>query len=214
MIPLNAAALSKATGAPLATAEKFLPFIQGTCKAYGITTPKTLAGFLSQIGHESGGMQTLEESLNYSVDGLLSTFRRHRISEADARRYGRAPGRPANQQAIANCVYGGTWGRENLGNMQAGDGWRYRGRGLKQLTGLFNYRACSDALMEDFVSQPDRLLMPVNAALSAGWFWHKNNLNAIAERGDVVKMTRIINGGENGLKERTALFNEAVAAFA
>lgn len=214
MIPLNAAALSKATGAPLATAEKFLPFIQGTCKAYGITTPKTLAGFLSQIGHESGGMQTLEESLNYSVDGLLSTFRRHRISEADARRYGRAPGRPANQQAIANCVYGGAWGRENLGNMQAGDGWRYRGRGLKQLTGLFNYRACSDALMEDFVSQPDRLLMPVNAALSAGWFWHKNNLNAIAERGDVVKMTRIINGGENGLKERTALFNEAVAAFA
>lgn len=214
MIPLNAAALSKATGAPLATAEKFLPFIQGTCKAYGITTPKTLAGFLSQIGHESGGMQTLEESLNYSVDGLLSTFRRHRISEADARRYGRAPGRPANQQAIANCVYGGAWGRENLGNMQAGDGWRYRGRGLKQLTGLFNYRACSDALMEDFVSQPDRLLMPVNAALSAGWFWNKNNLNAIAERGDVVKMTRIINGGENGLKERTALFNEAVAAFA
>lgn len=214
MIPLNAAALSKATGAPLATAEKFLPFIQGTCKAYGITTPKTLAGFLSQIGHESGGMQTLEESLNYSVDGLLSTFRRHRISEADARRYGRAPGRPANQQAIANCVYGGAWGRENLGNMQAGDGWRYRGRGLKQLTGLFNYRACSDALMEDFVSQPDRLLMPVNAALSAGWFWHKNNLNAIAERGDVVKMTRIINGGENGLKERTALFNEAVVAFA
>lgn len=214
MIPLTAAALARATGAPQQVAEKFLPFIQGTCKAYEITTPRRLAGFLSQIGHESRGMTVLEESLNYSVEGLLGTFGRHRISEADARRYGRAPGRPANQRAIANCVYGGEWGRKNLGNVQPDDGWRYRGRGLKQLTGLSNYRACSDALMEDFVNQPDRLLIPVNAALSAGWFWHVNNLNAIAEREDVVKMTRIINGGENGLKERTALFRQALLVFA
>lgn len=214
MIPLNAASLAKATGAPLAIAQRFLPFIQGTCKAYEITTPRRLAGFLSQIGHESSGMQVLEENLNYSVDALLTMFRRHRISEADARRYGRAPGQTANQQAIANCIYGGAWGKENLGNVQHGDGWRYRGRGLKQLTGLSNYRACSDALMEDFVNQPDRLLMPVNAALSAGWFWSRNGLNAVADRGDVVKMTRIINGGENGLKERTALYDGAVAVFA
>lgn len=214
MIPLNAAGLAKATGAPLDVAEKFLPFIQGTCKAYEITTPKRLAGFLSQIGHESGGMQVLEENLNYSVPALLGMFGRHRISEAEARMYGRAPGQPANQRAIANCIYGRKWGKDNLGNVQPDDGWRYRGRGLKQLTGLFNYRACGDALMEDFVNWPDRLLMPVNAALSAGWFWSKNNLNAVAERGDVVQMTRIINGGENGLKERTALFNEAVATFA
>jgi len=214
MIPLTAAALSKATGAPLDTAKRFLPFIQGTCKAYEITTPRRLAGFLSQIGHESRGMTVLEESLNYSVDGLLGTFARHRISEAEARAYGRSAEHPANQRAIANCIYGGEWGRKNLGNVQPDDGWRYRGRGLKQLTGLFNYRACSDALMEDFVNQPDRLLMPVNAALSAGWFWHVNNLNAIAEREDIVKMTHIINGGENGLKERTALFHLALPIFA
>lgn len=104
------------------------------------TPLKHLAYILATPYLETGGkMQPIRENLNYSVDGLLKTFGRHRISEADARRYGRAGGRPANQEAIANIIYGGEWGRENLGNTQPGDGWRFRGGGLAQITGRANY---------------------------------------------------------------------------
>ncbi|WBT04789.1 hypothetical protein PFY01_08540 [Brevundimonas vesicularis] len=92
-----------------------------------------LAHWLGQMFVESAGFTTREENLNYSVDGLLRMFGRHRISEADARKFGRAPGRPAHQNAIANIIYGGEWGRKNLGNTEPGDGWRFRGGGEKQL---------------------------------------------------------------------------------
>lgn len=85
-------------------------------------------------------MQPVRENLNYSTDALISKFGRHRISEADARKYGRSGGRPANQEAIANAIYGGEWGRKNLGNTQSGDGWKYRGGGLPQVTGRANFR--------------------------------------------------------------------------
>jgi len=214
MIPLTVEQIVKASGARAAEAEKFLPFLQGTMKAYDITSPQRIAGFLSQIGHESAGFTSLTENLNYSVEALLSLFGRHRISEADAKRYGRAPGQKADQQAIANTVYGGEWGRKNLGNTQPGDGWRFRGRGLKQLTGRDNYKRCGDAIGENFIDYPDRLLEPVNAALSAGWFWSVNKLNAAADRGDVRAMTKIINGGFNGLDKRTALYDQGVEVFA
>lgn len=203
-----------ATGCTKDRAVLFLPFMQGTMKAYEITTPRRMAGFLSQISHESARLSQLEESLNYSVNGLLKTFGRHRISESDARKYGRAPGRAADQEAIANILYGGSWGARNLGNVMPGDGWRFRGRGLKQLTGRDNYRRCGLALGEDFVMHPDRLLMPVNAALSAGWFWQCNGLNELADRGDVRAMTRVVNGGTNGLAERTALYQQGLTALA
>jgi putative chitinase len=214
MIALTAAQLQKATGCTHARAELFLPFLQGAMKAYDINTPKRVAGFLSQISHESGQLETLQESLNYSVDAMLRMFGRHRISEADARRYGRTATQKANQEAIANALYGGDWGRKNLGNTQPGDGWRYRGRGLKQLTGRANYADFSAAIGEDFVAEPDRLLLPVNAALSAGWFWGTNGLNALADRGDVPAMTKRINGGDIGLKERTALYGQAMQVLA
>jgi putative chitinase len=210
MVILTENALAAATGAPLPVARTYLPYIQGACKVYDITSPKRLAGFLSQIGHESAGLTVLTESLNYSVEGLLKGFGRHRISEADARRYGRAPGRPADQQAIANLLYGGVWGSKNLGNNQWGDGWRYRGRGLKQLTGRANYLACSNAIGEDFVNRPERILEPVNAALSAGWFWSTKGLNKLADKGDVVGMTKVINGGDKGLAERITLYRRAL----
>lgn len=214
MMLTSAEQLMAATGCTKDRAVLFLPFMQGTMKAYEITTPRRMAGFLSQISHESARLSQLEESLNYSVNGLLKTFGRHRISEADARKYGRAPGRPADQEAIANILYGGSWGARNLGNVMPGDGWRFRGRGLKQLTGRDNYRRCGLALGEDFVMHPDRLLMPVNAALSAGWFWQRNGLNELADRGDVRAMTRVVNGGANGLAERTALFQQGLTALA
>lgn len=214
MIPLTVAQVARATGAKVADAEKYLPFLQGTCKAYDITSPKRIAGFLSQIGHESAGLQVLTENLNYSVDALLSIFGRHRISEADARKHGRTWQQAAHPEAIANIIYGGEWGKRWLGNTESGDGWKYRGRGLKQLTGRDNYRRCGDAIREDFINYPDRLLLPVNAALSAGWFWSVNGLNAVADLGDVPRMTKLINGGANGLSERQALYTKGLAMFA
>ena len=214
MILQSAQQLQAATGCTKERAELFLPFLQGALKAYEITTPRRMAGFLSQISHESGRLETLEESLNYSADALIKMFGRHRISEADARKYGRTAGQKANQEAIANLIYGGEWGKKNLGNFLWGDGWRFRGRGLKQLTGRSNYDRCGAAIGEDLLNRPERLLMPVNAALSAGWFWKTNGLNEIADRADVPKMTKVINGGALGLTERTALFNQAIGVFA
>jgi putative chitinase len=214
MIPLTVAQVARATGAKAADAEKFLPFLQGTCKAYDITSPRRIAGFLSQIGHESAGLRVLTENLNYSVEALLTLFGRHRISEADARRHGRNRIQPAHPEAIATLIYGGEWGRKHLGNTEPGDGWRFRGRGLKQLTGRDNYKRCGDAIGEDFINQPDRLLMPVNAALSAGWFWKTHKLNELADAGDVRAMTKVVNGGANGLPERQALYAQGLAVFA
>jgi putative chitinase len=210
MISITCDYLTTATGAKRANAERFLPFIQETCEAHDITTPRRIAGFLSQIGHESGGLARLEESLNYSVEALLKLFGRHRISEADARRYGRAPGQPANQEMLANLLYGGEFGRRNLGNRAPDDGWRFRGRGLKQLTGRANYERCGEAIGEDLIADPETLLEPAFAARSAGWFWSSNGLNAFADAGDVAAMTRRVNGGNIGLEERRALYTIAL----
>lgn len=214
MMIITAQELRKATGCSQARAELYLPHLQGAMKAFDITTPQRIAGFLSQISHESARLSRIKESLNYSVTGLMITFRRARISEADCKRLGRYPGHRAQQQDIANTVYGGAWGLRNLGNSEPGDGWRFRGRGLKQLTGRDNYTRCGRAIGQDIVGDPDLLLQPFNAALSAGWFWSTNKLNAIADRGDVVEMTRVVNGGANGLKERTALYGQALGVFA
>ena len=214
MMVMTAKQLQAMTGCSTDRAVLFLPFLQGAMKAYDITTPRRMAGFLSQIAHESGKLATLEESLNYSVDALLKLFGRHRISEADARRFGRSLEHKADQQGIANALYGGEWGRKNLGNTVHGDGWRFRGRGLKQLTGRANYEKCGAAIGEDLLNYPDRLLLPVNAALSAGWFWKSHGLNEIADRGDVRQMTKVINGGAIGLPERTALYGKALEAMA
>jgi putative chitinase len=200
-----------ATGSNRENAEKFLPFIQGACKAYDITTPQRVAGFLSQIGHESGGLSSLQENLNYSVDAILKLFGRHRISEADARLYGRTATQKANQKALADILYGGEFGRKNLGNTEPGDGSRFIGRGLKQLTGRSNYKRCGDAIGTDLIANPEKLLEPVNAALSAGWFWSTNNLNALADKGDVAAMTKRINGGDIGLAQRQALYAAAMS---
>lgn len=118
---------------------------------------------LATARHETGGrMQPNTESLNYSVSGLLNTFGRHRISRADAERLGRKPGEGAlplaRQRAIANIIYGGSWGRDNLGNTQPDDGWTYRGRGLSHVTGRRNYRVSGEALGIDLVSAPERML--------------------------------------------------------
>jgi len=179
-------------------APKALPGIyaalEGAAQAYEFKG-LVLAHWLGQMHVESGGYTTLTENLNYSVEGLLKTFGRHRISEADARKFGRMPGRPANQSAIANLVYGGEWGRKNLGNILPGDGWLFRGSGLKQITGRANTEASGFT--------PAQLREDLNAsAKAAADFFVSHACVAPAMRDDVRAVTRQVNGGSNGLEAR------------
>lgn len=168
-----------------------------------IDTPLRQAHFIAQVGHESNSFKSLRENLNYSVDGLLKTFSRSRISEADAKRYGRTDKQSANQEMIADIVYGGDWGLKNLGNMQAGDGWKFRGAGLIQLTGRANFVKANKALNFDLVNRPERAAEDnLIAALAAGYFWEENGLNILADKDDIVAITKKINGGTLGLNDR------------
>lgn len=163
------------------------------------------ATFLGQIHVESNGFKSVVESLNYSADRLVAKFGRHRISRAQARQLGRTSDHPADQEALANVLYGGEFGRRQLGNIEAGDGWRFRGRGLKMITGRDNYRAFSRWWLGDdkLLLFPERVAEPLGAVASAVWFWSSRpRLNAYADHGDVTAVTEIVNGGHNGLDER------------
>lgn len=163
---------------------------------FDISTPKRQAAFIGQCAHESGNFKTLQENLNYSAKGLNATWPSRFPSEAEAQPYHRQP------EKIANKVYFG-----RMGNNNEGDGWKYRGRGLIQLTGKDNYRLASDSLRVDFVAEPDLLLTKEYAALSAAWYWNKRNLNKEADAGDFTSMTKKINGGVIGLDDRVAHIN-------
>lgn len=181
----------------------------------GITTPRRAAHFLGQIYVESGGFETVVESLNYSADSLKRLFGRHRITESDADKFGRTKDHPANQNALANILYGGAFGREQLGNTDSGDGWIFRGRGLKQLTGRDNYTRFSKAWLgtDEAVNDPDIVALPRGAVASAIWFWRANGLNEIADTGSVEAVTRKVNGGLNGIAERRKWTGNFLKAF-
>ena len=188
-----------------------------------LTTPERQAMFLANAAHESARFTSLTESLNYSIEGLLSGFGRHRISEMDARRYGRAPNRPANQEALANLLYGGAFGQK-LGNVRAGDGWRFRGRGIFQITGGYNYARTRDGLRQligasvpDFVAHPELIAEPQGGCLAAGLYWRRNELNKYADRGNFDGCCDYINfgkltptyGDSKGFADRRALYARA-----
>lgn len=173
--------------------------LKETCIRFGIDTVREVASFLGNIAVESGDLQRLTESLNYSVQGLRATFGRHRISDADCQRLGRAPGRPANQEAIANVVYGGEWGRRNLGNTMAGDGWKFRGYGCKQLTGRANVTNFAKAMGMTIDQALAYLRTREGSCASAGWFWQSHNLDARAITPGWDDDRRAINGGVLGL---------------
>ena len=198
-------------------AAKYADELVKQMKAAGIMdNVKRASMFLGQVHVESGGFRTVVESLNYSADAILKTFGRHRISEADAKKFGRIDAdvrkrtgwkladQPAHQNALANILYGGEWGRKNLGNTQPSDGWRFRGRGIKQLTGRDNYRRFSRAWLgdESLLENPDRVANPDGAVASAIWFWRANGMNEIADRGSVDAVTKVVNGGTLGLSDR------------
>ena len=160
--------------------------------------PKRLAAFLAQTAHESGDFNFVKENLNYSAKGLMGTFKKYFPDEATAKQYERNP------QKIANRVYANRMGN---GPEESGDGWRYRGRGLIQLTGHDNYHKCMTDLEVD---DPEYFETPEGAVYSACWFWDTRNLNAVADTGDIKKMTKLINGGFIGLEDRIKHYEHAL----
>jgi len=177
----------------------------------GIDTPLRVAHALAQQSVETGGFSKMVESLDYSVDGLRKTFGKHRISDADCQRLGRKPGSPADQEKIANIVYGGSFGLKQLGNNQPGDGWRFRGRGAKQTTGRANYTDVKNVTGIDVVSNPDLLADPDMGMNAACIYWKAKNCNKFADKDDILGLTQAVNGGTNGLPERTAALARAKA---
>jgi putative chitinase len=168
---------------------------------YDITTKERIASFLAQTGHESAHYNILVENLNYSQDGLRKVFPRYFPDDQTAFRYARQP------KWIASRVYANRMGN---GGEQSLDGWKFRGRGLIQVTGKNNYTRCSNFLFGDdrLLENPDLLLDPKNALLSACWFWHETNLNRFAA--DVNRTTRLVNGGTKGLADRTAIYQRGM----
>lgn len=203
---MHAKTLAAAMGIPLARAQKWEGPFNAAIKFADLSTRARLADFIAQVGHESGGLEKLKENMNYKVEALLSLFGRHRISEADARKYGRTDTQSANQAMIANCVYGGPWGRDNLGNTEPGDGAKFIARGPIGITGRTNYAACSQALFGDdrLLRHPEQLEEPQTAAMSSAWFWKTKSLNNLADADRFVDETKRINGGINGLEDRKA----------
>jgi putative chitinase len=168
---------------------------------YDINTPQRVAAFIAQCAHESGGFKAIKENLNYRAVTLRKVFPKYFPNDDIANAYAGKP------EMIANRVYGGRMGN---GDEHSGDGFRYCGRGLIQLTGHDNYQAFADSLEMEVTDVPEYLATFEGAAQSACWFWEKNNLNQYADAGDILTMTKRINGGTIGLEDRTNHYHHAL----
>ena len=166
---------------------------------YDIDTSKRQAAFIGQCAVESANFTRLQENLKYSAQRLTQVWPSRFPSIEAATPYANNP------EKLANFVYAG-----RMGNLQDGDGWQFHGRGLIQLTGRENYENCGNGIGVDFINDPDLLLTPQYAALSAGWFWGKRGLNALADTQEYGTMTRRINGGTTALEERIAKITKAL----
>jgi putative chitinase len=186
-----------------ALAEKWCIPLRYTCSNFDINTPERVAGFLAQVGHESGGLRFTVENLNYRADALTRVWP-SRFPPGVAESYAMQPER------IANRAYADRMGN---GDEASGEGWAYRGRGLIQLTGKDAYAAFSLAADNNALLEPDLVAEVELAALSAGWFWSSNGLNALADAKDIVGMTKRINGGTNGLDDRQMRYSRLISCL-
>lgn len=192
--------------------EKYAKALAFAMMRYNITNSNRIRAFLAQVGHESGQLSAVVENLNYSAKALRSVFGKYFKTDAEAEQYARKP------EAIANVVYANRMGN---GDTVSGDGWRYRGRGLIQLTGKANYDKATNEMYAlpmgvDFVDEPDLLATPEYATQSAAWFWESNGLNALSDQLGGANdtyifkvITKRINGGYNGLDDRLAIYERA-----
>lgn len=201
--------------------DKWLQPVIDTCAEFEINTPQRIAAFIAQTSHESGGYTMLTENLNYRAATLAACWP-NRFAELGSNKKPKRTEKGAliptklaesiagKPELIANLVYSGRMGN---GPAESGEGWKYRGRGLKQLTGKYNYEKCGKDLGVDFVGNPDLLLEPIYAARSAGWFWKSNNLSPFADSGDIEGMTKKINGGLIGIDQRKKLYQAVLAVI-
>lgn len=172
---------------------------------YGITSERRVAHFISQCAHESNNFRSLEENLNYSEKSLNAVFPRYfGAGKKNAADFARQP------EKIANYVYMDEFRTAKMGNTQPGDGWRFRGRGLKQLTGRDNYTRFGKAVGMTAEQAAEYVATEKGAIESACWFWDTNKLNDIADTDDVVRMTKKINGGNIGLADRQSRYSKAM----
>ncbi len=190
----------------IATVQGFVGPINKALVKFGINNEYRVAAFIAQIGHESGEFTATKENLNYSATALRRVFRKYFPTDALANAYARKP------QAIANRVYANRMGN---GGEASGDGYRYRGRGLIQLTGKNNYTAFAMAMKMSLEEAVAYLETTEGAVFSAGWYWFKNGLNSLADRGPVgfKDVTQAINGGQNGAAHRELLYNRALSVL-
>jgi putative chitinase len=179
--------------------EKWLDPLNTTFAKYDISTPARQAFFVGQCAHESNNFRILEENLHYSAPRLMAVWPSRFPNLDVANQYANNP------EKIANKVYAG-----RMGNTEEGDGWAFHGRGCIQITGRDSYDRCGKALGVDLINQPQLLVEPNYAALSAGWFWNKAGLNALADVQDYDTMTKRINGGLLGLDDRKAKIAKAI----
>lgn len=207
---MNQSQFQKAAGVSAELAARWFQPVSESMKEFGITKPVDQAMFIAQAGHESAGFTLLVEGFNYRIAGLVNFIRAGRITQDQANTLGRRPEERTlpieRQRAIANLVYS-----KRYGNNAPGDGWKYRGRGLIGITFLDNYRDCGNALKVDLVQQPELLAEPIYAARSAAWFFV--NKGCLKYSGDLMQVTKIINGGTNGLEDRRARFGQAKTAM-
>lgn len=172
-------------------------------KKYEINTINRIASFMAQCGHESGDFRTIEENLNYSAKRLREVFPRYFPTDAAAQA---AAGKP---EVIANIVYNDANRKNKLGNTQPGDGWRFRGGGIKQLTGRWNFTEFGKSIGKTAEEAADYVRTKQGAFESACWFWATNKLERYADRDDIKGMTVAINGGTIGLEDRTNRYRKA-----
>jgi putative chitinase len=187
------------------------PYLEQWCNAlnqllpdYNIDTPQRVAAFIAQCAHESGNFVFLKENLNYRAESLMRTWPRHFPTIDIATQYARQPERIANR-AYAN--------RMGNGDEASGDGWRYAGKGLIQLTGRNNYEAFAESIETPIEEIPAYLETFEGAVQSACWFWETNNLNQWADAGDIKTLTKRINGGLIGIEDREKHYNHALHIF-
>lgn len=202
------------------TAGVWLPHLLDAMLRWGIDTPHRAAGWLAQISYESRRLASVEENLNYSPQRLMQVWPSRFPSLEEAKRFCYAP------EKLANYVYSNRLGNGSFGS---GDGWKYRGRGPKQITGRSNYRECGFALGLPLEDNPDLLVEPANGAQAAGWYWHSRGCNALMDRAPFEAITKAkdndffeqvtkkINGGlighedgnDTGLDDRVELYINA-----
>ena len=174
---------------------------------YDINTPQRVAAFLAQCAHESGSFTALHENLNYRAVTLRKVFPKYFPNDAIAEQYASQPNKA---ELIANRVYANRMGN---GDEASGDGYRYCGRGLIQLTGKQNYQAFADSIEIPVEEVPEFLATFEGAIQSAAWFWESNNLNQWADKGDILTLTKRINGGTIGLADREKHYHHALEVF-